>query len=73
MRVGRMAAGLWLLLAMGGCAVQPVAPWQKEHLADPRMSLEGDRLDNRFTEHIYFSREGSSGGSGIGGGGCGCN
>ena len=32
-----------------------------------------DPLLAAMTEHAYFSREGSSGGSGVGGGGCGCN
>jgi hypothetical protein len=30
-------------------------------------------LDAKFTDHIYFSREAATGGSGVGGGGCGCN
>jgi len=37
------------------------------------MSIDAGSLDNRNLEHIYFSREGASGGWGIGGGGCGCN
>jgi len=32
-----------------------------------------DPLQRSMTEHAYFSREGSYGGGGIGGGGCGCN
>lgn len=42
-------------------------------LAKPEMTFEGDQLDSNFTEHIYFSKEGASGGVGVGGGGCGCN
>ena len=74
-QVRRMLLVLALLAVFGvtACAVQPVQPWQKEHLANPQMGLDHDRLDARFSEHIYFSREGSSGGAGIGGGGCGCN
>ncbi len=57
-----------------GCQSLPrVAAWEKAYLAEPAMALEPDPLDRRFTEHIYFSREASSGGAGIGGGGCGCN
>jgi hypothetical protein len=37
------------------------------------MTFEGDTLDKNFTEHTYFSKEGAFGGSGVGGGGCGCN
>jgi hypothetical protein len=69
--------GILLALAtaalLAGCALEPVRPWQKEHLAHPEMSFEADRLDARYTDHVYFSREASSGGAGIGGGGCGCN
>lgn len=64
---------LAVLLALGGCASEPVRPWQKEYLARPDMSPEADTAAVRFLEHVYFSREGTSGGSGIGSGGCGCN
>ncbi|MFO0000331.1 MAG: DUF4266 domain-containing protein [bacterium] len=37
------------------------------------MALDADSLDRRFTQHIYTSKENSSGGSGVGSGGCGCN
>ncbi|WP_431476570.1 DUF4266 domain-containing protein [Massilia eburnea] len=33
----------------------------------------GRRLETRFNEHIYTSKEAASGGSAVGGGGCGCN
>jgi hypothetical protein len=64
---------LLVLLGSSGCAVEPVKPWQKEYLARPDMNPEANPAAARFMEHIYFSREGTSGGSGIGGGGCGCN
>lgn len=55
-----------------GCAVQ-VAPWERGNLAKPQMSLEPDALDAALARHTYGSKEGSSGGYGVGGGGCGCN
>jgi hypothetical protein len=62
------------VLALGGCGlIQPVQPWEKGMLSRPEMTFETDRLDAAFTEHVYFSKEASSGGSGVGGGGCGCN
>jgi hypothetical protein len=67
---------LWMgcaALALAGCGLQPVQPWEKGMLAKPAMSFEQDRLDARFTEHIYSSKEGAAGGAGVGGGGCGCN
>ena len=62
------------MLGLSGCALgTAVQPWEKETLARPEMTFEGDKLDNAFTEHIYSSKEGASGGAGVGGGGCGCN
>jgi hypothetical protein len=37
------------------------------------MSPERDPLGEAMADHMYFSREASQGGNGIGGGGCGCN
>jgi hypothetical protein len=68
----RLSAAL-LALALAGCSVPKVQAWDKQDLAKPAMALDADRLDSRYSEHIYFSREGSGGGWSIGGGGCGCN
>jgi hypothetical protein len=68
-------AGLGLA-ALGGCAstqLVRVQPWERATLADYTMRPDRDRLANTMAEHIYFSREGASGGRGIGGSGCGCN
>ncbi len=50
-----------------------VHPWQRDVLADPVMQLICDPLEIELDDHIYFSKEASSGGRGFGGGGCGCN
>ena len=66
----------WLFLAMvlvGLTACTTVKPWQRDLLAKPQMALDSDPLQTSFDEHIYFSKEASSGGRGFGGGGCGCN
>ncbi|MFM8609763.1 MAG: DUF4266 domain-containing protein [Burkholderiaceae bacterium] len=68
-----MGVTLGTSLGLTGCSIAPVQAWQKEQLAHPQMGFDTDRLDTRYSEHIYFSREGSSGGACIGGGGCGCN
>ncbi len=60
-----------VLLALTGCA--GVQPWERDVLARPEMSLDTAPLDAAIDEHIYFSKEASSGGRGFGGGGCGCN
>jgi hypothetical protein len=56
---------------LGGCTI--VEPWERDVLARPEMSLDASALDAGIDDHIYFSKEASSGGRGFGGGGCGCN
>ena len=66
-----LCAGALLCGALNGCA--SVEAWEKGNLAKPAMTFGGDPLDDRFTQHIYTSKENASGGYGVGGGGCGCN
>jgi hypothetical protein len=54
-------------------ACTTVEPWQRDVLARPEMSLDAYPIDAALDDHIYFSKEASSGGRGFGGGGCGCN
>jgi hypothetical protein len=37
------------------------------------MQLDADPIAASLDDHIYFSKEASSGGRSFGGGGCGCN
>ena len=63
-----------LFASLGGCGtLPPVQAWEKGNLARPEMAFERDALDTKFTDHIYFSKEAATGGTGVGGGGCGCN
>jgi len=64
-----LLAGLAALFS--GCTT--VHPWERATLADYTMRPDRDPLHNTMFEHIYFSREASSGGRGVGGSGCGCN
>ena len=66
-------AAITVTVTVAGCALQPVQPWEKGDLAKPAMGFSMDPLDDRFTQHIYNSKENASGGYGAGGGGCGCN
>jgi hypothetical protein len=51
-----------------------VKPWEKENHARAIMSNAGLHPEvGKFEGHIYFSKEASRGGSGVAGGGCGCN
>lgn len=69
-----LRAAAWALscaLALSACAT--VAPYERERLAKPDM-VPGERADARAgAEHATAYREGSSGGLGASGGGCGCN
>lgn len=58
---------------LAGCAELGAKPWQRGTLARPDMQLEADPVQAGLDDHIYFSKEASSGGRGFGGGGCGCN
>lgn len=66
-------AVLMVCLALQGCASVGVEPWQRDVLARPEMSLDENPVDAATDDHIYFSKEATSGGRGFGGGGCGCN
>jgi hypothetical protein len=70
-KMARWAALGVLLAVCAGC--QNVKPWQRATLADVTMRADRDPLGTAQDEHIFFSREGASGGRGVGGGGCGCN
>jgi len=71
---GVLTGALGLMTLLGACsALQPVQPWEKGDLARPAMGFEPDRVDAAFLEHTYASKEGVFGGTGVGGGGCGCN
>ena len=70
-------------LLLGGCSfynatgeafsMENVEPWQRDVLAQGDMQLDPDATRTFADEHIYFSKEASTGGRGVGGGGCGCN
>jgi hypothetical protein len=64
---------LLLILALAGCGRFAVRPNEKEHLADRTMKFDGDAQESASDDHVLSNREGSAGGKGTGGGGCGCN
>jgi len=61
------------LLVLSGCSSMGVEPWERDLLAKQSMQPVPNYFENFYDEHIYFSKEASSGGQGVGGGGCGCN
>jgi len=58
---------------IAGCSSLGVKPWQRDVLAREEMQLDSNPLDAAIDDHMYFSKEGSSGGRSFAGGGCGCN
>ncbi len=60
-------------MTVGGCSSMGVEPWERDVLARDEMQLVVDPLEAATDDHIYFSKEASSGGRSFGGGGCGCN
>ncbi len=57
-----------LLVMLQGCAA--VKPWERSYLATEPMLLDESPLAD---DHLVFeAREGSAGGSAVGGGGCAC-
>jgi hypothetical protein len=63
----------WILAAAAaatGCAT--VLPWQRGTLADPCMMFDPDTSAVTYMTHWQEAREGSMGGFGVQGGGCGC-
>ncbi|MGO9513230.1 MAG: DUF4266 domain-containing protein [Steroidobacteraceae bacterium] len=58
---------------LSGCTSLGVKPWQRDVMAREEMQLDADPLDAAIDDHMYFSKEASSGGRSFAGGGCGCN
>ena len=71
LRYGAAALAFALLSLASGCVT--VRPEQRAILADPVMQFQGDPREAAQKQHVLENREGSFGGSGVQGGGCGCN
>ena len=71
--VPRIVPLVLLALFATGCAATAVKPWDRDLLSEKKMQFHPLPLETAVDEHVYFSKEGSTGGLGHGGGGCGCN
>ena len=69
----KLLSAVLITVILTGCSMQPVQPWERDMLAQRKMQLDPYPNDTALDEHIYFSKEASRGGAGLGGGGCGCN
>ena len=73
-------SGLLMIGVLSSCStagnilsVSEVKPWERGTLARDDMQLVTDSMQQSVDDHIYFSREASTGGVSVQGGGCGCN
>jgi len=62
-----------LIALTSACSSLGVQPWERDLLAKDEMALNSSPIDASLDDHIYFSKESSSGGRSFAGGGCGCN
>jgi hypothetical protein len=67
------SAFILAFIAIDCTACVTVRPQERAVLADPTMQFEGDPKSTAPINHAIENREGSYGGSGVSGGGCGCN
>jgi len=56
-----------------GCSSLGVKPWERGNLAKSSMTFGSESMIDATDDHVYFSKEGTSGGRSFGAGGCGCN
>lgn len=68
-----MAVALSALALASGCSSLGVKAYDRDLLARGDMRLDANPVDAAIDEHVYFSKEASSGGRSYAGGGCGCN
>jgi len=65
----------WLMLALSigavGCA--HVNPWEREPLARIQRSQDSTAATRHYDAHFWGVRGAMAGGTGLPGGGCGCN
>jgi hypothetical protein len=72
----RMFGALFIAMAAaggGGCSTLGAKPWEHDLLAEHAMQINAYPIEAAMDDHIYFSKEASSGGRSFAGGGCGCN
>jgi hypothetical protein len=69
----RITVAFLISTQLVGCVNLGVQPWERDLLAKEEMALDSEGNDLGLDDHIYFSKEGTSGGRAFAGGGCGCN
>lgn len=69
----RIVLSIGCAAALAGCGRYAVRADEKEYLADRIMQPDYDAMETADDQHVLSNREGSQGGYGASGGGCGCN
>ncbi|HHL43856.1 MAG TPA: DUF4266 domain-containing protein [Hellea balneolensis] len=64
---------IFVSILMTGCASVGVQPWERDLMAKREMQPVTHPIIEAMDEHIFFSKEASTGGKNANGGGCGCN
>jgi hypothetical protein len=72
MRNSRSLVWVALLLAPSALSCVTVTPAQRQYLSKPEMTPAEDAEEEYWHTHVEAAREGSFGGHGAAGGGCGC-
>ena len=72
MKTALRLLSVFVVLLATGCA-STVQPWERGTLSRADMQWEPDPMEAQLSQHVFFSKEASSGGGGTAGGGCGCN
>ena len=67
---GKLLIVIIISIFISGCVV--VQPMERARLSDPNMIFDHDPIQKGIKEHYINIREGSEGGTGSEGGGCGC-
>jgi hypothetical protein len=71
MTITRVLLAAIVATLVSSCAT--VQPWDRDLLAQKKMRFVPNPSMQAVDDHVYFSKEGSTGGQEVGGGGCGCN
>jgi hypothetical protein len=71
MTLARILLAAFAAALVSSCAT--VQPWDRDLLAQKHMRFVPNPSMQAVDDHVYFSKEGSTGGQEVGGGGCGCN
>jgi len=67
----KLIAVVMAIATLSACTT--VKPWERGYLAKDTMQGAPIAQKSALDRHVYFAKEGSSGGGQAAGGGCGCN